>query len=207
MLITADKLDFQNIIHYPPIEIPADCVTFICGESGCGKSTLLKLFNSIVSPQKGKIFYNDRNIEEIDTVKLRKELLLVSQSVYLFDKTIEENFVEYYRYRDIPIPSAAEMKSYLSICCADFPLDMYCPSMSGGERQRVYIAIYLSFKPKVLMLDEPTSALDSNNAIAMMQKLTSFCKINHITLIVVSHDKLLSEQFADNIILLEGSAQ
>lgn len=204
MLITANMVNYKNIIHYPYIEIESEQVTFICGDSGCGKSTLLKLLNGVVSPQMGEIMYNGKNIKDLDTVELRKNLLLVSQSIHLFDKTIAHNFIEFYSYRDLPAPTDEEIKSYLSICCADFPLDMHCTSMSGGERQRVYIAIYLSFMPKVLMLDEPTSALDTQNSITMMQNIISYCKEKSITMIAVSHDKSLSKQFADKVITLEG---
>lgn len=204
MLLTANMVNFNNIIHYPNIEIESGQVTFICGDSGCGKSTLLKLLNGVVTPQTGEIMYNDKNIKDLDTVELRRNLLLVSQSIHLFDKTIEQNFVEFYSYRDLPAPTDEEIKSYLSICCTDFPIDMYCTSMSGGERQRVYIAIYLSFMPKVLMLDEPTSALDTQNAITMMQNIISYCKEKDITMIAVSHNKSLSKQFADKVITLEG---
>lgn len=205
MLIRLNGVNFKNIINYPDIEIEPESITFLSGGSGSGKSTLLKLINGIVSPESGTIRIEDRNILELDTVELRRRYLLVSQSVYLFDKTVKENFEEYYEYRELPTPDERKMKDYLSICCADFSLDSFCHSMSGGERQRVYLAICLSFKPKVLMLDEPTSALDLRTANVMMQNIVTFCRENHMTLIVVSHDLALAEKFADKIITLEGS--
>ena len=206
-ILIAENVDFQDIIKYPHIEIEADTVTFICGESGCGKSTLLKLFNGAVSPSKGEIRYDGRSISEMNTVELRKENSLVSQSVFLFDKTIKENFEEYYSYRDMPVPEDETIKFYLSLCCIDFKLDTLCISMSGGERHRIYIAIFLSFLPKVLMLDEPTSALDNYNAAALMKNIISFCKEKKITLLVVSHDKAISTRFADRTIELEKCRQ
>ena len=204
MLIKANGVNFSNLIHYSNLEIEADNVTFICGGSGCGKSTLLKLFNGVVSPISGEIMINGVSIEDFDTVELRKELLLVSQSTYLFDKTIAENFEEFYQYRDLPAPDKQSIQSFLTLCCAEFPLDANCSSMSGGERQRVYIAICISLMPKVLMLDEPTSALDSQTAVCLMKNLTAYCKENHMTLIVVSHDKALADRFADKVIQLGG---
>lgn len=204
MLIEFKNVNFNNMITYPDIEIEAEQVTFISGESGSGKSTLLKLINGVASPASGDITIEGKDILSWDTMDLRKKYLLAGQSVYLFDKTIRQNFEEFYRYRDLPAPADKEIQHYLSICCADFPLDSYCTHMSGGERQRVYIAICLSLKPEVLMLDEPTSALDSNTAGLLMQNLSSFCRNNHITLIVVSHDLTLPEQFADRVISLKG---
>jgi ABC-type cobalamin/Fe3+-siderophores transport systems, ATPase components len=205
VLIEAKKVNFKNILNYPDIEIESEHVTFICGDSGSGKSTFLKLINGVVSPLSGNIIIEGKNISDLNTVELRKEYLLVSQSVYLFDKTIKKNYEEFYRYRDLPTPEDKAIQYYLTLCCADFSLDSYCPTMSGGERQRVYIAICLSFKPKVLMLDEPTSALDSHTANLLMQNINTFCRNNHITLIVVSHDISLADKFADKVITLEGS--
>ena len=83
-----------------------------------------------------------------------------------------------------------------------------CNVMSGGERQRVFIAINLSYQPKVLMMDEPTSALDDKNADTLIKNIKSYCKANKISLIIVSHDKTIADRYADNIInLLGGSDQ
>lgn len=205
MNIEIKKVNFENLIDYPDVSIETGQVTFICGSSGCGKSTLLRLLNGTVSPGKGEIILDGRSIDEFDTVVLRRELMLVSQSVYLFDSTIKENFEEFYGYSGLPVPDDDAIASWLSLCCADFPLDMSCISMSGGERQRVYIAIYLSFKPKVLMLDEPTSALDSQTSARLMENLTEYCKSNGMTMIVVSHDRTLAERYATKTILLERS--
>jgi putative ABC transport system ATP-binding protein len=76
--------------------------------------------------------------------------------------------------------------------------------MSGGERQRVYIAIFLSFLPKVIMLDEPTSALDKENSTKVIQNIIAFCKEKGIVVIIVSHDNQIVEHFAENIITIGG---
>ena len=66
-ILSADGLMFQTLIKYPPIEIPQAQTTFISGDSGSGKSTLFKLFNATVSPSKGTILYQGKNISAIDT--------------------------------------------------------------------------------------------------------------------------------------------
>lgn len=207
MNIKINRVNFGNFLDYPDLTIASGQVTFLYGCSGSGKSTLLRLLNGTVSPQKGEITFDGHSIEDFDTVELRKKLMLVSQTVYLFDSTIRENFEEFYRYRELPAPGDDEIRSWLSLCCADFPLDMHCTSMSGGERHRVYIAIYLSFQPNVIMLDEPTSALDAKTAVRLMENLVSHCKENYRTMVVVSHDRSLAERFADKMILLERSEE
>ena len=204
-IISARQVVFQSMIRYPNIKIAKGKTTFIHGPSGCGKSTLLKLINGTTSPDSGEIFYKGNNIENIDTIDLRREILLVAQSVFLFTGTIEENFKKYYEYRDRDLPTKETMEKFLKICSAEFPLETRCETMSGGERQRVYIAIFLSFMPDVLMLDEPTSALDNTSSDIMMSNIKNFSKDNEMTTIVVSHYLTLAEKYGDEIIALERS--
>ena len=206
-IISVTQAVFQTMIRYPDIKIAKGKTTFIHGPSGCGKSTLLKLINGTTSPDSGEIFYKGNNIENIDTIDLRREILLVAQSVFLFTGTIEENFKKYYEYRDRDLPTKETMEKFLKICSAEFSLETRCETMSGGERQRVYIAIFLSFMPDVLMLDEPTSALDNTSSDIMMSNIKNFTKDNEMTTIVVSHYLTLAEKYGDEIIALERSKQ
>ncbi len=206
-IISVNQAVFQSMIRYPDIKIAKGKTTFIHGPSGCGKSTLLKLINGTTSPDSGEIFYKGNNIENIDTIDLRREILLVAQSVFLFTGTIEENFKKYYEYRDRDLPTKETMEKFLKICSAEFSLETRCETMSGGERQRVYISIFLSFMPDVLMLDEPTSALDNTSSDIMMSNIKNFSKDNEMTTIVVSHYLTLAEKYGDDIIVLERSEQ
>jgi putative ABC transport system ATP-binding protein len=201
-LFSLKGVRFKDLIEYPDMEIPEEGATFICGESGCGKSTLLKLLNGVVSADAGEIRYAGKPVDEYDPVTLRREVLMCGQSAYLFDGSIEENFVEYCKYRELPRISCEEMSVYLKICAVDMPLDSACNTMSGGEKQRVFTAICLSFLPKVLLLDEPTSALDDMTADLMIASIKDFCRENSITPIVVSHNRAISESFADLVISL-----
>lgn len=201
-LFRTQDLVFQNMIRYPDLIFPAGCATFLTGPSGCGKSTLLHLMNGTLSPSQGRIFYRGRNVEELDTIALRREVLLARQSAFLFNVSIRENFAEYHRYRGEAAPGEAEMRGWLDTCLADFPLDQNGATLSGGERQRVHLAVCLSFRPKVLLLDEPTSALDAGTGQELMKRLVYYGKENHITIIVVSHDQALTATFAEEIVTL-----
>lgn len=199
-IFKTENLRFLNMLSYKDIEIPRTGMTFIKGPSGAGKSSLLKLLNASASPSSGSIYYEGKELGSFDTVELRKEVILIGQSVYLFDESIEENFRLYYSYRDLPAPDEETMLRYLRLCEADFGLLKSCVSLSGGERQRVYIAICLSFLPKVLLLDEPTSALDLETARTLLKKLKEFGAEKEMTMIVVSHDDALAEEFSDHLV-------
>jgi putative ABC transport system ATP-binding protein len=201
-LFELKNVNFKNIVQYPSFKIPSALTTFICGESGKGKSTLLKLLNGVISPTSGEIFYLGKSLEEYDPILLRREVLLVSQSVFLFDMSVKENFNEFYSYRNADVLDEDKIRRFLEICAINLPLDSKCHVLSGGERQRVFIAINLSFMPNVLMMDEPTSALDDKNAYVLIENVKAYCKQNGITLLVVSHDAAIAEKFADNKIIL-----
>ncbi len=202
-ILQAHHIIFNSMIRYPEINIEFKKATFFQGASGCGKSTLLKLLNGTLSPDSGNIFYQGTDIKSLDTIHLRQEVLLAGQSVYLFHGTILENFQTYHAYRGSQPPEKETLEQLLKLCCVDFPLDASCNNMSGGERQRVYIAIALSLSPQILMLDEPTSALDETTAHAFLGNIKQYCGEHDQTLVVVSHDEKLTNRYADQIIRLE----
>ena len=154
------------------------------------------------------MLFDGQDIAGLNTIQLRRDVLLVSQATYLFDDTIEGNFLRYYELREQTPPTQQQMRDCLALCCADFELSASCSTLSGGERQRVFLAIFLSFAPRVLLLDEPTSALDEATARQLMEQLKAHCVAQQITVVVVSHDHQLAQQYADaTIILAKGAAQ
>jgi len=204
-LFKTQSLNFKDILRYPDLSIPQHQMSFVVGASGTGKSTLFKLFNGSLQPTSGAIFYNDTPLEALDPILHRQNCLLCGQSPYLFDKTIKENFDEFFAYRDLPLLEVEAIKNYLSICAADFDLSANCLTLSGGERQRVFIAICLSLKPQTLLLDEPTSALDDEKSHALLFSLKDYCAKNSITPIIISHNKSMIEKYADYCVELSAN--
>lgn len=203
-LFEGEGLQFQQIIQYPNFHVRRNRVTFLTGPSGVGKSTLLRMFNRTITPSAGELRYCEKSIADYSPITLRREVLLISQEVFLFVGSIRDNFVRFYQYRELPPPDDAQMKEWLSVCALSMSLDALCDSLSGGERQRVMLAIYLSLKPSVLLLDEPTSALDFVTASMLLEHLLAYAKQANITPIIVSHTGELIERFAQEQILLKG---
>ena len=195
-------MQFLDLITYPEINIQENSFTFITGESGCGKSTYLKMLNATVVSNDGEIIFQNKKITEIPVLKYRSEVMLVPQEVYLFEGTIRDNFNLYYSFVEKPKLSETDMARFLSICCADLPTSASCGLLSGGEKQRVFLAIYLSCLPKVLLLDEPTAALDERTSNQFFSNLKSFCREQRITVVCVCHNNELVNRFADTVILL-----
>lgn len=196
-------LRFENvkfIKEYDDFSIDKNEVVFVVGKSGSGKSTLLKLINNTLQMKSGRIFYKDENILNIKPVELRRNIIMTSQENFLFDMTIRENFHEFYKLRDLEELTEEEITKFLKITNFDVDLNLNVEKLSGGEKQRVFLAIALSLDPEVLLLDEPTSALDNKTAFDMMKNIVDYCKHNDITLVVVSHARQLVDEFADKII-------
>lgn len=196
-------LRFENvkfIKEYDDFTINKNEIVFVVGKSGSGKSTLLKLINNTLQMKSGSIFYKDTNILNIKPVELRRNIMMTSQENFLFDMTIKENFHEFYKLRDLKNLTDDEIVKFLKIADFDVDVNLDVEKLSGGEKQRVFLAIALSMRPEVLLLDEPTSALDSNTAFNMMKNIVDYCKHNDITLVVVSHARNLVDEFADKTI-------
>lgn len=196
-------LRFENvkfIRQYDDFTINKNEIVFVVGKSGSGKSTLLKLINNTLQMKSGRIFYKDTNILNIKPVELRRNIMMTSQENFLFDMTIKENFHEFYKLRDLENLTDDEIVKFLKIADFDVDVNLDVEKLSGGEKQRVFLAIALSMRPAVLLLDEPTSALDSNTAFNMMKNIVDYCKHNDITLVVVSHARNLVDEFADKTI-------
>ncbi len=207
MQIRTEALVFKELIRYPNLTFESGAVHFIVGESGSGKSTLLKLLNNTVSPDSGRIFLDGRPIEEWDPILLRQKVSLVAQEAWVFPGTILENFQQFHSLRGIETPLEAEVEEICRLCRLEFPLDHEVSNLSGGERHRLFIALFLILKPDVLMLDEPTAALDEKNSWQVIGNVIAFCKTQGITLVVVSHDRAVARQFSEKTVeLLKGGA-
>ncbi|MGH4121036.1 ABC transporter ATP-binding protein [Clostridium sp.] len=198
LLFKASNLTYKANLSYDKIEIKQGKINFIVGESGCGKSTFLKLLNNSINPISGELLYNGIALDEYNPISLRREVSLVSSEPFLFDESIIDNFKKFYSLRELPMPNSDYIKYITQLCCVNVPLDQSASTLSSGERQRVYIAIFLSLCPKVILLDEPTSALDEKNSHKIMSNIITFCKEKDIDVVIISHDKNIVEEFCEN---------
>ena len=194
---------YKDFLIYPHLTFAGGQTTFLMGKSGSGKTTLFKLLNKTAQLEAGQILYKNQDSASIDPLLLRREVLLVSQSPFLFDDTIKANFTAFFGFRQLQPLSDEQIRTYLELVCLDFSLDKQCDELSGGERQRGFIAIHLSLRPMVLLLDEPTAALDEQTGEKLISNIIAYCQREKITPIIISHSQLLSSKFADKIIDLD----
>ena len=180
---------------------------FLVGPSGSGKSTIIKLLTGEVMPAKGRIMINGfsmTNIAERQIPLLRRSIGVIFQDFRLIEKkTVYENLS--FAMRAVGA-KAREIKKripyVLELVGLDGKMDCYPAELSGGEQQRVAIARALINNPSTIIADEPTGNLDPARSFEIMTLLE---RINRLgtTLVVVTHEKDLVNQFQKRVIALE----
>ena len=178
----------------------------IVGKSGQGKSTLYNLITRIFDTNKGEILLDNINIKDLKEDELRKNISIIRQEPFIFNKTIKENF----ELIDKNI-TLEEIRKYSKLAYIDDYI-MSLPkkydtvlgeggvNLSGGQKQRLSIARTLSKKSKVILFDEATSALDNESQEYVKKAIDNLVK-DH-TVIIVAH-RLSTIMDADIIHVVE----
>jgi ATP-binding cassette subfamily B protein len=199
------RYDRHPVLVDVDLEIAQGSFCAILGPSGVGKSTLADLMVRYLDPQAGRILIDGRDIRDLRLADLRRELILVDQSPYLFNDTIGAN-IAFAR----PGATAAEIEAAARLAglgelLARLPEGMATRTgerglaLSAGERQRVALARALLRKPSVLILDEPTSALDGETERLVAGGLRQ--ALPDATIVVITHKPALA-QMADVVVTL-----
>lgn len=193
-------LQAKNISHgfdYPLFEnvnfdLKAKESLSIVGVSGCGKSTLLHICSTLLKPQEGEIFFNNKSLyEQKDLLKIRRfDMGIIFQSHYLFKGFSARENVE---LATILSQTSLDDEVLERLGVANL-MEQSIGELSGGQQQRISIARILSKKPKIIFADEPTGNLDSKTAREVMDVLFEYVKTNEASLMLVTHDLDLAKR-------------
>lgn len=179
---------------------------FLCllGPNGSGKTTLLKNICGLLKVQHGKISFDNKDLLKLNRKELSKNVAIVNQNQenpyeYLVKELVEmgtyvlnlkysekKNFLE-------EIYKLTEIKEFL---------DRSINTLSGGEKQRVYLARALGQNTPLLLLDEPISNLDLKHQVIIME-LCKTLVAKGITVICVLHDINFALNYSDKVILMK----
>ncbi len=210
------SVNFSNVsFGYENDEVSIDKVSFnlepgdkvaIVGKSGAGKSTLVDLILGFYSPTDGMIEIGSMDISSISPMDLKNHIAFISQDVFLFDDTIEENIKDGFASASHEEIIAAVHSAQVDGFAEDFPLGLQTrvgangSNLSGGQKQRVAIARGLLKRASIYIFDEATSALDVENEREIMTALLETLK--NETVIFVTHRPALFE-YVDKVLMLE----
>ncbi|MEU8896796.1 ABC transporter ATP-binding protein [Nocardia sp. NPDC048505] len=213
----APTVTFENVeFGYRPGEpvlsdlsftVPAGTTTAIVGPSGSGKTTLLRLVARFYDVSTGRVEVGGHDVREQPSATLLRQLSLVFQNVYLFDRSVADNI-------RIGKPEATddELRRVAAAARVDEIVERLPDgfdaqvgeggaALSGGERQRVSIARALLKDAPIVLLDEATSALDPHSEAVVVRGVHEVTRGK--TVLVVAH-RLATIAHADQILFLDG---
>ena len=200
-----DTEDKRMVISNLNLKLDAGKTLALVGPSGGGKSTLCHLLPRFYNVTSGEITIDGNSICDVTLRSLRKNIGIVSQTVFLFDGTVRENIAYGTdNATDEEILEALGIAQAKSVVEDKGGLDAIIEqggkNLSGGQRQRLTIARALTKKPKILILDDSASALD----FATDAKLRAAIKnIKDNTTVFIVSQRASSIMYADTIIVLD----
>jgi putative ABC transport system ATP-binding protein len=181
----------------------------VTGTSGSGKSTLMNLLAGLDRPTSGNISVQGKLISELDKEELalyrRYQVGMIFQSFNLVSSyTALENVAFPLLFAGVTKKERTKRaEQMLEKMGLNQRKDHRPSELSGGEQQRTAIARALINQPKILLADEPTGNLDSKTSRQIVQTISDLNKKQGITVIMISHEESLLDEFADDIIHLE----
>ncbi len=193
----------DNAISNITLKIEENEKVAIVGSSGSGKSTLLKVMSCLYQPTYGDIFYDNKNLKNIDISSLRNYIGVVLQENVLFSGTFKENITMGRNFTDDEIWDVLNHVNLLELVTSfsiglETNISENGQNFSGGQRQKISIARTIISKPKAIFLDEPTSSLDNLSEKIIIDYLFSICA----TIVVVSHRLSTIKNF-DKIVVMD----
>ena len=191
----------QDILQGISLEVSPQKLTAFIGPNGAGKSTLLSLISRLLPKEKGYLYIKGQEIESWDSLNLAKELSMLKQKVDYQVKLTVEELISFGRYPYSQGRLSTEDYQKIDQAITYMNLDTFrkrrIDQLSGGQLQRVNIAMILAQDTDIILLDEPLNNLDIKQGILMMKTLRSLVDDLGKTVVVVIHDVNVASQFVD----------
>ncbi len=212
-VITTKNLDIgyaeRTIVKGLNIEIPKGKITALVGGNGSGKSTILKTIARILKPQNGGVYLNGESIHNQSTKSVAKKLAILPQNPTAPEGLTVAELVSYGRFPHQKKFGTLAKEDYEMIewaleatgmtIFAQRPLS----SLSGGQRQKAWIAMALAQGTDTILLDEPTTFLDMAHQFEVLNLLKKLNSEQKQTIVMVVHDLNHATRFAHYMIAIK----
>ena len=182
--------DSPNILNRLSLDVYQGEFLAILGSNGAGKSTLLQIMAGLKKPQRGKVYFKGKDILRIKEEEIFLQIAYLAQNpmLYFIHETVED---ELYRRGEMlkgKVEGIDELlEEYIDFYGLGPLLKRHPYDLSGGEKQKLAMAMVLLSRPQLLLLDEPTKGLDPTFKISFKDILDKLIK-SGITIVMVSHD-------------------
>jgi putative ABC transport system ATP-binding protein len=198
-----------EVVRALDLRVKKGSFTLIRGPSGCGKSTLLAMLAGLTAPDSGSVQLGGADIwslprGERDRLRLN-QMGFIFQGAVLFPALAAREQVAFLLTEmgtSRPDAMNAADQALAAVGLAD-RAHLLPSALSGGEKQRVAIAMALSKRPSLIFADEPTSALDTENAAAVGQLLRAHAATVGAAVLCVTHDDRL-QSHADRVLFMRA---
>lgn len=195
----------RDVLKNVDMTFPERGMTAIVGESGCGKSTIVNMLLGVLRPKTGKITVGGKDVESLSREEYYSRLAVVSYNTYIFNDTVRENF-------RLANPDVTEEQIYEALRKVnldafirgnggtDKPISEDAGNISGGQKQRLALAINLVADKDIYVFDEATSNIDVDSEAIIMENIRAISREKCV--IVISH-RLANVVPADNIYYMD----
>lgn len=195
----------RNVLKDVNMNFPEKGMTAIVGESGCGKSTVVNLLIGARRPDKGNVLIGGEEIEGVSRTSYYSHLASVSYNTYIFNDTVRANFeLAKKDVTDEEIFAALEKVNLSSFIKENGGLDKVITedanNISGGQKQRLALAVNLVADKDIYVFDEATSNIDVDSEAIIMKNIKEMSESKSV--IVISH-RLANVVPADNIYFMQ----
>ena len=191
------------------IAIPEGRIATLIGPNGSGKSTLLKVLGRLLKPRSGSVLLDGKAIASIPTEELARHMAILPQLHHVSGSLTVRELVSFGRFPHrtgfglLQRHDREVIDEALKLTRMDSLQERALATLSGGERQKAWIAMTLAQSPEILLLDEPTTFLDIRSQLEIVELVKKLNKELRITVLMVLHDLNLAARCSDILITLK----
>ncbi|KAF0512684.1 amino acid ABC transporter ATP-binding protein [Pediococcus acidilactici] len=198
----------KHVLHDINFHVDKGEVVTLLGPSGSGKSTLIRCLNGLEEYRQGTIIFEGKQINptEKNWQQIRQKIGMVFQSYDLFPNlTVMDNILlgpTKVQKQDKFAAKKEGLELLERVGLEDYA-NAYPRQLSGGQKQRVAIVRALALHPDFMLFDEVTASLDPEMVRGILNIIQDLADVDHMTMIVVTHEMNFAQQIADRVIFLE----
>jgi iron complex transport system ATP-binding protein len=186
----------------------------LIGPNGCGKTTLLRVISGVLPPSAGRVRLRGSDLRKIGSRKLARAMACLPQHFSLDLAFTVRELVLMGRSPHLPRIGGETRRDFeivqsaMDLAALSHLADRLITEISGGERQRVLIAMCLAQEPEVLLLDEPASHLDIAHQLSVLDLIAKLNRQTGMTVVAVFHDLNLAAEYCQRLLVLnEGRVE